>query len=95
MMLYLDVDLIIFIEINKLMKKFLLEFGQVTERQKDKIIININKVKNLSKPLLQVIKCQALLIKTSIQVKMENLQQFIDNLHKLWLEEVFNLIKIK
>ena len=94
-MLYLDVDLIIFIEINKLMKKFLLEFGQVTERQKDKIIININKVKNLSKPLLQVIKCQALLIKTSIQVKMENLQQFIDNLHKLWLEEVFNLIKIK
>jgi hypothetical protein len=77
------------------MKKFLLEFGQVTERQKDKIIININKVKNLSKPLLQVIKCQALLIKTSIQVKMENLQQFIDNLHKLWLEEVFNLIKIK
>ena len=77
------------------MKKFLLEFGQVTERQKDKIIININKVKNLSKPLLQVIKCQALLIKILIQVKMENLQQFIDNLHKLWLEEVFNLIKIK
>ena len=77
------------------MKKFLLEFGQVTERQKDKIIININKVESLSKRLLQVIKCQALLIKTSIQVKMENLQQFIDNLHKLWLEEVFNLIKIK
>jgi len=94
-MLYLDVDLIIFIEIIKWMKKFLLEFGQVTERQKDKIIININKVKNLSKPLLRVIKCQALLIKILIQVKMENLQQFIDNLHKLWLEEVFNLIKIK
>ena len=77
------------------MKKFLLEFGQATERQKYKKIININKLENLSKPLLQVIKCQALLIKTSIQVKMENLQQFIDNLHKLWLEEVFNLIKIK
>jgi hypothetical protein len=77
------------------MKKFLLEFGQVTERQKNKKIININKLENLSKPLLLVIKCLALLIKTLIQVKMENLQLFTDNLLKLWLEEVFNLIKIK
>ena len=77
------------------MKKFLLEFGQVTERQKNKKIININKLENLSKPLLLVIKCLALLIKTLIQVKMENLQLFTDNLLKLWLEEVFNHIKIK
>lgn len=67
----------------------------MTGRQENKKIININKAKNLSRPQLQVIKCRAQLIKTLIQVKMENQQQFIDSLHRLWLEEVFNLIKIK